>query len=205
MIFAKQLRMFRSAENMNRSEMALLSGLSEKGIQNIEEGSNYSDRSYRKILRVIEGRGYLLTENGIEERTKTFTVVNDFTDVLTDARSCLRKGQDIYFHCADDRRSDETVTRDLQKLEEEGYKLHFTYERGNSFFTTSPSNYRWIDPEYFANSEVEVVYADRYVIQVGNDEDVKFQIIKNSANAEARKRQIQYFWNKGELCRDLDT
>lgn len=144
-----------------------------------------------------------LHENGIEQIQRNLSQFDRFEDVLYDADMILRKGETIYFHCADDSRSSQDVTAALKALEARGVNLRFTYRRGNDVFTTAPNNYRWIDPAYFASSDVEVVYADRHIIHINENGLDIFQMIKNKANATSRRKQIEYFWNNGEKpCQD---
>lgn len=115
----------------------------------------------------------------------------------------MTKGDVLRFHCADDAKSSQEVIKKIKEIEKKGIILRSTIEKGNTVLTTKSDNYRWIDPEYFAASEVMAIYGDRVVINTynadvqGGDEDM-FLIIFSQSLATAMIRQFDYWWNKGE-------
>lgn len=197
MNFTAQARAARTALQWTQEELAEKSAVSIATIRNIEAGLSVNERTRNKIVTAFDGAGIVFTRYGIEQREENIRVVNSYIDVLDDAAMVLRKGDVIHFHCADDRRSEEPVIEKLREMEKKGIKLRHTIEAGNTCMTTSTDNYRWIDPEYFASSQVMVIYADRVIQHVAEDKDY-FLIIKNKSNAKAMSKQFDYWWNKGE-------
>ncbi|NCC23185.1 MAG: XRE family transcriptional regulator [Alphaproteobacteria bacterium] len=200
MISGKHIRAARAWKNWSQSDLVERSGISLSALVDFEQDrvENPRIKTLNKLIKVFDDNDMRIHENGIEEVERNLVIVDNFMDVLFDADMILKKGDTIYFHCADDRRSSDEVTEKLRELDARGVDLRFTYERGNTFFTTKPENYRWIDAEYFSQSQVEVVYADRYVIHLTEDKNNQFQIVRNKENASVRRKQIEYWWNKGE-------
>lgn len=201
MFSGKHIRAARAWKNWSQSELVEKSGISLSALVDFEQDrvENPRIKTLNKLIKVFDDNDIRIYESGIEEIERNLIIVDNFMDVLYDADMILKKGETIYFHCANDRRSSDEVTKKLQELDARGVDLRFTYERGNTFFTTNKKNYRWIDPEYFSHSEVEVVYADRYVIHITENKNNRFQIVKNRHNADIRRKQIEYWWNKGEV------
>jgi DNA-binding XRE family transcriptional regulator len=196
----KHIRAARAWLNWSQDVLCEKSGLSKQAVFDFENDAVENPRlkTVTSMIAAFEAENIRVFENGIEEiKENTFTV-SSFMEVLYDADLVLKKNDIIYFHCADDRRSSDEVTKKLQELEGRGVNLRFTYEKGNLHFSTNKENYRWIDPELFASSEVEVVYGDRCVLHIVEEGNSKFQVIKNKANAGARRKQIEYFWYRGE-------
>lgn len=199
------MRAARAWLNWTMDDLVKESGLSRSAVFDFENDANENPRinTLEKLVRAFDRHDVRLLPGGIEQVEKGLFVLTDFLEVLADAEAVSRPGDVVYFHCADDRRSHPSVSEKLLELERKGLELRFTYERGNAHRATARRNYRWIDPDYFASSQVETVYADRYVVHVeepgGRD---RFQVVKNRANADARRRQIEYWWLRGEPLPD---
>ncbi|PZQ48873.1 MAG: hypothetical protein DI551_00650 [Micavibrio aeruginosavorus] len=200
MATGKQIAAARALAGWDQKDLAARAGLTQQTISNIEAGGGAQAATLQKIHRAFAPLGISITPTGISQIEPDIITFEDFMDVLADARVILKRGQDICFHCADDRRSDEAVTEVLRALEKDGIKLRFTYEEGNSFFSTSPANYRWIPAAYFASAQVQVIYADRVVIHIEGDGGDKFVVIRNKDNAAAAKKQFDYWWKTGQAC-----
>lgn len=198
MDFHKKIRAIRGAEQLTREEFSSMAGISPLALDSVEQNRPYQKKTEQRILRLVESLGYELTKFGIEQIDSNILTVQDYMEVLDDAEVILRKGDILYFHCADDRRSTPEVTEKLQQMEGKGIILRSTYARGNDVFTTDPDGYRWIDADLVENTQVEAVYADRSVLQIEVDGESHFQIIKNKALADSRRNYIETTWNNGE-------
>jgi transcriptional regulator with XRE-family HTH domain len=198
MITGKHIRAARGWLNWTQKDLSEKSGVSAPTIVRFElgEGEPFSSTAAKIektfLLAEIECR-----EDGIREKPMT-VFLYDFLDVLEDAANTLMPGEEIYFHCADSRRSSSEVIEKLNEMEKYGIILRFTFERGNSYFTTSPDNYRWIDPALFANSQVQIAYADRYIEDIPAEQPT-FIMIRNPDYALSKKRQLKFFWKNGEI------
>lgn len=167
-------------------------------IQNVESGKHTpNERTLKKIKSPMEEAGIIFTAYGFEFHPQKTVIVDDFMDVLKDASNVLKKGEEILFHCADERRNDQAVTAAFNEMREKGIRLRFTICEGNDYITGKPDDYRWIEAEYFAQSEVEVIYADKYIQHFADGEKDTFTVTKNAAKARSEKKQFEYWWNKG--------
>jgi len=185
--------------NWSRDDLSQRTGLSVAGIAKIEGGnSNPTDATKHDIGTIFERRGLTFTSHGIEYHKNNITFFCDFIDVLTDAERLLGEGDEILFHCADERRNTKEVTNKFRELEKAGIKLRFTICEGDDFITGDPASYRWVDQDFFANSEVSVTYADKYVIHIEGKEKT-FIVIKNEGFSKAMRKQFNYWWDKGKL------
>lgn len=164
----------------------------EAGKQKLEMGT--MSAIYEALLR----GGAKITDKGVEEATQFVATLHDYVDVLQDALLCLNSGDFMWLHCADERRNSPEVTRLFKEIDQKGICLRFLCEKGNSYFTTTPENYRWIDSESFADAPVSTVYADRVVEHVPGNEGDLFIMITCAELASARARQIETAWNRGE-------
>jgi hypothetical protein len=124
-------------------------------------------------------------------------VYDDYVDVLKDACSVLKKGEECLMHRADDLRSSPHVVAKYKEMIKEGIVCKLTICEGNTHIDGNPENYRWIPEDYFANGEVEAIYADRYVIHIPGKQD-KFICIRNATVAGAHRKEFDYWWNKGK-------
>lgn len=199
MDFSAKVRAARAAIQWSQEDLAKLANLSIQGIRDIEnDKSSPTARTQHKILKAFEAHNYFFHEHGIEYREEKILTFYDFMDVLEDAEQTLRKGDDILFHCADEQRNTPEVTDKFNELRNKGINLRFTIEEGNKTITGSPKDYRWIDPEYFADREVRVIYADRYVIHIVEQNKDMFIVTKNEDAAETHRKEFEFFFKRGQ-------
>jgi len=206
MDFGKQIKAVRAAEDLSREEFAKICGLSVPGLKDIENGKNSpTERTKNKIIRAVETLGYFLTESGIEERTQGVMILYDYVDVLEDALTVLKPGEEILFHRADDRRSVPEVVEKMNGLHSAGLKMRSTICDGNTYIQGQISNYRGIPADYFkCAEEVEAIYADRVVIhERGTDDRSFYYMIKSWQLADARRREFEYWWSNGK-CLNIE-
>lgn len=195
-----QIAAARALLSWEQSDLAHRAGVSQGTISNIEKGNGTQTGTMSKIERVFAQHGVTFTDTAINFQEPEITTFDNFNDVLDDIASVTKRGSAVCFHCADDTRSSEEVTSRMQAFEKSGLKLRFTYRAGNSYFTTSPENYRWIPEDYFASSQVQVIYADRVILHIENTDGDKFIMIRNQVNADAMRKQFDYWWRSGQPC-----
>lgn len=193
------IRAARAYLGWTQETLSRKSDVTQVTIQNVESGKHApNERTLRKIREPLEAAGIIFTAHGFEFHPQKTILLDDFMDILNDAGAILKKGDEILFHCADEARNTPDVTDKFTALRKKGIKLRFTICEGNKTITGPMNDYRWIDKDYFAQSEVEVTYADRYVQHfVENNEDT-YTLTKNKAKASSEKKKFEYWWNKGE-------
>lgn len=193
------IRAARGLLGWNLQDLSVHCGISVGSLQRIEAGKqNPEIDSLRAIYDAFLRSGVKITNNGVELVAHAVTTLTDFSDVLKDALACLAPGEPLWLDCADERRNSPEVTALFKEIEGKGVALRYLCERGNHHFTTSAQNYRWVDPEIFASAPVRTVYADKVVEHLpGNNSDL-FIMITCAELAQARARQIEATWDRGE-------
>jgi hypothetical protein len=84
-------------------------------------------------------------------------------------------------------------------MEQAGIEMRLTIRHGDTAMSMDPNHYRWIEADFFADSQVQAIYADRYVLHVPERGKDTFVLIKNAALAKMMRKQFDYWWRKG--CR----
>jgi len=199
MVTVEQIRAARALLGWSQSELADQAGLSQTGIARIESGAHRPNtQTQEKIQRAFDGAGIVFTAHGVEHYKDHIVFLDSFIDVLNDAEKTLKDDDEILFQCADERRNMLAVTEKFTVMRKRGMRLRFTCCSGNHDITGDPSGYRWIDPEFHADSEVSVIYADKFALHVVAEQDRNiFMLIKNRDLASAMRRQFEYWWRKG--------
>ncbi len=198
MEFSAKIRAGRAALSWTRDDLARASGVSAPAIKNVEtESSSPTAATQRRICRAFENEGIFFTAEGIEHREDRIRFLYSFLEVLEDAQTTLKKGDEILFHCADERKNTKEITAKFQDMLKSGVSMRFTIERGNDFITTAAENYRSIDPDFVDRAEVSVTYGDKYVLHVSEGEKDVYILIKNRLMARQRRREFEYWWKTG--------
>lgn len=200
-MIAKSIRMLAAARaclGLEQSEVAEITGLTAQTISKLEGGKNApTERTVRRLRQAYEDRGIVFTTHGIEYQPYKTAILESFMDVLNDAEQCLRRGDEILLHCADERRNSPKVTEKFNKLRNKGIRIRMTCEHGNKVITGKSQDYRWIEPEMFAAGQVEVIYKDKYLFHFQEEGRDIFVMTKNKAKAKSAKKQFEYDWTNG--------
>lgn len=193
------LRAARAYLNLHIKDVAELSGIAYQTISNLENGkSTGTDRTLIRLRKVYEDHGIVFTGDGLSFQPYKTAFFDNFVDVLDDAMASLKKGDEILVHCADERRNVEGVQEKVDALRKKGVRLRITCEEGNKFITGPKEDYRWIDPELFANSQVEIVFGDKYFFHIQDQGRNIFIMTHNKAKANAARREFEYHWKRGK-------
>lgn len=193
------LRAARAYLGINQSEVAKITGLDVNTVSSTEsEKKSPSNTTLMQLRRFYEDRGIVFTQKGIEYEPYKVSTMDNFMDILDDAEKSLKKGHEILMHCADERRNSEEVTEKLNSLRAKGIRIRMTCEEGNTIITGKPEDYRWIEPELYASSQVEVIYADKFYFHFRDEGRDYFVLTKNKEKARTAKRQFEYQWSKGK-------
>lgn len=205
MITKEQTRAARAHLGWNQQDLADRSGISKPTIANYENGMREPEaKTLEKITAALERAGIAFTENnGIQLLTVSATILDEYTDVLEDALNVLNEGDEILFHCADDSRSSAKVITLMKELRQKGVKTRSTICEGNTYILGNLAEYRWIDRDYFANSQVWAIYANRMVAHTvdttssGKDVD-KYFFIRSQSYADRMRKEFEFFWRTGK-------
>ncbi len=205
MINPDKLRAARAYLGITQPQLSEKSGVSVHPINLIEMGrkSNIHQKTENLIMQALSNAGIVFTEHGIERRENTQTILVDYLDVLDDVEKTLAGSGEVCFHRADDRRSTDAVKARMEDLRDKGIKMRSTIESGNTYMQFAPEHYRWIPSDYFADGEVAVTYADKYVLHVREVAESgvhthQYFLFKSSSLCKAHQADFEYWWRNGE-------
>lgn len=201
LISPEQCRAARALLNWSQPELAEKCGMHPQTISSFESnGGSPTARTLDTIITVFENAGIDFGINsGVSLSPNKILITYDYCNILQDVLTTLKEGDELLFHCADDRRSPPEVNDKLDSIHKKGIIMRNTICEGNTF-VRSDSLYRWLPKDYFARCEVSAIYADKYVINTGGnyDETAQFVTIKNKSLAETKRRQFEYWWKNGK-------
>ena len=197
-IMIANLRAARSFLGINQSEVAQTTSLDVNTISKTElEKNSPTSTTLMQLRAFYEERGIVFTENGIRFEPYKVSTIDNFMTILDDAEQSLKKGQEILMHCADERRNSDEVTEKLNALRAKGIRIRMTCEEGNTIITGKADDYKWIDPELYASSQVEVIYGDKFYFHFRDAGRDFFVLTKSKEKARTAKRQFDYQWKRG--------
>ncbi|MGB3465744.1 MAG: helix-turn-helix transcriptional regulator [Cyclobacteriaceae bacterium] len=199
MNFSEKVRGARAILKYSQQNLALKAGLARTTIRNIELDSTPDTETIKKIVQAFEREGIFFHANHIEKKNTFQTTFMYYTDVLNDIQETLEPGNEILIHCADDRKSDEKTIKKLRELRESGYKFRITISDKNHIITGNIYDYRAISSDYVAESEVSMIYGNKYMqhFPPNDSEDGIFLITTSKSNADIQRRQFDYWWKCG--------
>jgi transcriptional regulator with XRE-family HTH domain len=199
LISPEQCRAARALLNWSQPELAEKCGMHPQTISSFEAKNGSPTRTtLTKILEVFTRNNIkFLPNHGVCISDDSIYVVETFLDLLNDAQNTLSEGGEILLHCADERRSSQAVIDKYAELNERGITTRSTICEGNNFVSENKPS-RWIPKDYFADSEVFAIYADKVSICVDNNQPYKSLVICNAHFANAMRRQFEYWWKNGK-------
>lgn len=199
MNIAEQLRGARGVLDWSQQDLADKSDVSKSAIVNIEKEKVEPEAStLRKLKSALEKEGVFVSDEGIIKRDLFNIQFSTYLDVLDDVERMLPNGGEVLIHCADDRKSSESVNKKLKDLREKKIKFRTTICEGNTFVSGDIRDYRWIDKDYFAESEVYVIYANRVVQHIVDKDKSIFSAVVSDKHARREKKQFEYWWKTGK-------
>lgn len=200
MDIAEQLRGARGVLDWSQQELADKSGVSKSAIVNIEKAKAEPEAStLRKLKNALEREGVFTSDEGITKRDLFNIQFNSYLEVLEDIEKTLSNGGEVLIHCADDRKSSESVNKKLKELREKKIRFRTTICEGNTFVSGDIRDYRWIDKDYFAESEVYVIYANRVVQHILDKNKSIFSAVVSDKHAKRERKQFEYWWKSGKI------
>ena len=205
-ITKEQIRAARGLLGWSQTELAERVGVSRDLISKVEMGTTSGSKTLEGIFDVFDREGIeFFKGNGLSRETISASVLNNYMDVLKDAMSVLNSGDEILFHCADDRRSSPEVAAFMNKMREAGVKMRSTICEGNTFILGSMDEYRWIDKNYFQSQQVQAIYSDRFVAHAQESGEDKFIFMHSKGYSDNKKSEFEHFWKTGKPCLDTET
>lgn len=199
MISPAQCRAARALLNWSQPDLAENCGIHVQTISSFENGNGSpTTTTLNKISEILLQAGIKFMPNhGVCISDESIYMVNSYLEVMHDIEMTLEKGGELLLHCADERRSSEAVIAKYKDLFARGITTRSTVCEGNTFISDNKPS-RWIPKDYFADSEVFAIYADKVAICIDNSKPYKSLVIKNRHFADAMRRQFEYWWKNGK-------
>lgn len=201
LITPAQCRAARALLNWSQPNLAARCDMHVQTISAFEsENGSPTKKTLEKILKTLESHGVeLLPNNGVSLAGNKIYKTETMVEIMDDILHLLQEGEEVLLHCADERRSPPEVVEKYKIINAKGITVRATICEGNTYLRDGiPS--RWIPKDYFGNSEVFVIYADKFVIHIDGykGKNSEFLTIKNKTLADAMRRQFEYWWKNGK-------
>lgn len=114
--------------------------------------------------------------------------------VLEDITRSFPNGGEVLKHCVDDSKSTPQVIEKVREMRRAGISERLTISDKNNIIIGMPEDYRQIPDEYFASSEVVIIYLNKVVFF---DEENALVILSQNL-ACVFKDQFEYWWKQGK-------
>ncbi len=202
LINADQIRAARALKNWSQADLAERTGLAVPTVANIELGKQIPGKStIEKIIKAFSFSGVRFTETGVEKSQDIITTIRgyyEYYNILDDACSLLKKGDEILLLGADAKRSPEVVIDAEKRLLQKGIIIKTIICEGDIFLQNDPKYTRWIPKKYFTFKDVITIYANKVVTTIPAENlkaDSIIQIIENDSIAENHRNIFSFFWD----------
>ncbi len=193
MDFPEHIRGARGILGWSQPEVAEKTGLSLQAVRNAEEGVEVKQTTKNSLTLLYLSQGFEFTPEGISKSNVSSYVLPSYHDLLDDVAKTVQPGGEVLKHCVDDRRSDEDTIQKVKKMREAGIKERLTIAEDNDYISGNPDDYRKIPKDYFAESEVTVIYADKIAFFVQN----QVLVIRSEYLSRIFRKQFEYWWKTG--------
>lgn len=193
----EQVKAARALLKWTQKDLAKHAGLKDDQIYNYEAGRSRAPDILEAVYEAFSRENVVFLEDGVQRQTRDIIIYDDYLNILEDASSVLAYGDELLLHRADERRSGPEVVAKSEEMMKAGIIFKLTICEGNTFVRGNADSYRWIPKDYFGGSQVEAIYADRYVIHVRGSRD-EFVCIRNQTLADVHRHEFYYWWNKGK-------
>lgn len=196
MALEDNIRAARASLNWSQDELSERSGIHVATIKKIELGDASPKWStLNQILSTFRRFGVQVSEGGILTQPISSYILDGYLELLGDVGQTLEAGEEFLRHCVDERRSTPEVLAKIEALSAAGIQNRATISEDNPFFAGEPDAYRTLPRDYFAGSEVTLVYGDK----VGHFADGRCVVIVSAYLANRERHRFEYWWAAGEV------
>ena len=193
-ITVEQIKAGRALLKWNQQDLATRAGLNIDQLASFETGRTRASDVLEAIEQAFTAQGIEFAEGGVIPRRVSSYVLDSYMDVLDDIARSMPKGGEVLKHCVDDRRSTPEVIKRVGEMRVAGIRERLTISDDNNFITGDKEFYRQIPKDYFASSEVSIIYLNKVAFFV----DGKVLVILNQTLANNFKQQFEYWWMNGK-------
>lgn len=200
MDFASKTRAGRAIMKWTMATLAERADVSELTIQKIENGSSFTDRTEKKIVRAFENAGVFFTRTGVERDDGPIVILSDerpeacYLLLLDDVYRVLKDKPraELLITYADDRVSTAAINDQYRKMRASGVRMRQLVEEGNSYLLGPLDEYRCIPSSHFIN-RVTVIYGDN--VAIVTDGENRITIIRDAVNAARERNTFNLLWS----------
>lgn len=193
-ITIEQIKAGRALLRWNQQDLADRAGLNIDQLRSFEAGRTRANDVLEAIEQAFTAQALEFTDGGVIPRRVSSYVLDSYMDVLDDIARSMPQGGEVLKHCVDDRRSTPEVINRVAEMRASGIQERLTISDDNNFITGDKYLYRQIPKEYFASSEVMIIFLNKVAFFV----DGKVLVILNETLANVFRQQFEYWWNKGK-------
>lgn len=194
LISIEQIKAGRALLKWTQKDLAEHAGLKDDQIHSYEAGRTRSLDVLEAIYKTFTINGLEFINGGVAPTQVHSYILPSYIDVLNDICRTLPQGGEVLKHCVDDRRSTPEVIEKVREMRRAGITDRMTISADNNFITGFPEQYRQIPKDYFASSEVVIIYANKVVFFV----EGKSLVITSKTLANVFKDQFEYWWKEGK-------
>ena len=194
-ISIEQIKAARALLKWNQKNLATHAGLNDDQIHSFESGRTHSLEVLEAIHRAFTANGIDFVDGGVAPRRVSSYILNSYVDLLDDIARSLPDGGEVLKHCVDDRRSTPDVIERVSTMRRTGIRERLTIADGNDYITGNAKDYRQIPADYFASSEVVIIYLNKVAFFV----DGKALVIVSESLFKVFKDQFEYWWKEGKV------
>lgn len=194
-ITIEQIKAARALLKWTQKDLARHAGLNEDQVHNFEAGRSRSLDVLESMHRTFALHGIDFVDGGVVPRMVSSFILDSYTELLNDISRSMPDGGEVLKHCVDDRRSSEEIKKQVEDMRKSGIKERLTISEDNDYVAGNPEDYRQIPKDYFASSEVVIIYLNKVAFFV---EGQALVIVSNNL-ANVFKDQFEYWWQKGKV------
>ena len=194
-ISIEQIKAGRALLKWTQKDLAEHAGLKDDQIHSYEAGRTRSLDVLESIYKTFTINGLEFINGGVVPTQVHSYILPSYIDVLNDICRTLLHGGEVLKHCVDDRRSTPEVIEKVREMRRAGIADRMTISEENNFITGFPEQYRQIPKDYFASSEVVIIYANKVVFFV----DGKALVITSQTLTNVFRAQFEYWWKEGKI------
>ena len=133
-------------------------------------------------------------DGGVQPQCVSSYIIDSYMKVLEDITRSFPNGGEVLKHCVDDSKSTPQVIEKVREMRRAGISERLTISDKNNIIIGMPEDYRQIPDEYFASSEVVIIYLNKVVFF---DEENALVILSQNL-ACVFKDQFEYWWKQGK-------
>ena len=194
-ITIEQIKAARALLKWTQKDLAAKSGLHDDQVHSYEAGRTRSLEVLQSIYDTFLANGLDFTDGGVARRRVSSYLLDSYLELLDDISRSMPEGGEVLKHCVDDRRSTPEVIEKVSQMRRSGIHERLTISDKNNFVAGNPKDYRQIPADYFASSEVMIIYINKVAFFV----EGKALVIVSKSLAKVFRDQFEYWWKEGKV------